>query len=279
MRCYTCYRQEVCTLSFLNVLRRFMNSSIEPRSKKTRWIIIWTDNHFSSSLFSRPSTECPMDWVDQSRALFPTHLQGWMAFLQFSSRLANQVSLLAAVASFAFPFPLLMPISSHHRLIIVIWTVIAHQRVSKQYYVWTAPFEQAISNHPPSLFPTIDFSLHATSFSRTRTWMGAGPLMRITEVSWASYRASTSFESSSNKIFSTGYRWYEMLNPSEVFGDIMIDYSYVECSSACITALVAFNAEFPHHRTSEASISWSFSCRWKSYNFCHFKDPTFHRGW
>jgi hypothetical protein len=27
-----------------------------------------------------------------------------------------------------------------------------------------------------------------------------------------------------------------MLNPSEVFGDIMIDYSYVECSSACITA-------------------------------------------
>ena len=36
-----------------------------------------------------------------------------------------------------------------------------------------------------------------------------------------------------------GYRWYEMLNPSEVFGDIMIDYSYVECSSACITALKA----------------------------------------
>ncbi len=34
-----------------------------------------------------------------------------------------------------------------------------------------------------------------------------------------------------------GSRWYEMLNPSEVFGDIMIDYSYVECSSACITAL------------------------------------------
>ena len=34
-----------------------------------------------------------------------------------------------------------------------------------------------------------------------------------------------------------GYRWYELLNPSEVFGDIMIDYSYVECTSACITAL------------------------------------------
>jgi cycloartenol synthase len=48
-----------------------------------------------------------------------------------------------------------------------------------------------------------------------------------------------------------GYRWYEMLNPSEVFGDIMIDYSYVECSSACITALKEFAAVVPHYRTAE----------------------------
>ena len=32
-----------------------------------------------------------------------------------------------------------------------------------------------------------------------------------------------------------GYSWYEALNPSEVFGDIMIDYPYVECSSASVT--------------------------------------------
>ncbi len=31
--------------------------------------------------------------------------------------------------------------------------------------------------------------------------------------------------------------WMEKLNPSEVFGDIMVDYSYVECTSACIQAL------------------------------------------
>ena len=37
-----------------------------------------------------------------------------------------------------------------------------------------------------------------------------------------------------------GYGWYELLNPSEVFGDIMIDYSYVECTSACVTALALF---------------------------------------
>jgi len=33
--------------------------------------------------------------------------------------------------------------------------------------------------------------------------------------------------------------WMELLNPSEVFGDIMVDYSYVECTSACVQALVA----------------------------------------
>lgn len=52
-----------------------------------------------------------------------------------------------------------------------------------------------------------------------------------------------------------GYRWYEMLNPSEVFGDIMIDYSYVECSSACVTALVKFAEQYPSHRASEIQNS------------------------
>ena len=35
-----------------------------------------------------------------------------------------------------------------------------------------------------------------------------------------------------------GFGWYEQLNPSEVFGDIMIDYSYVECSMAVLVSLV-----------------------------------------
>jgi lanosterol synthase len=34
----------------------------------------------------------------------------------------------------------------------------------------------------------------------------------------------------------------ERLNPSEVFGDIMVDYSYVECTSACVQALVSARA-------------------------------------
>ncbi|CAM9771973.1 unnamed protein product, partial [Choristocarpus tenellus] len=44
---------------------------------------------------------------------------------------------------------------------------------------------------------------------------------------------------------------YESLNPSETFGDIMIDYSYVECSSACLTALRSFQKEFKDHRAAE----------------------------
>lgn len=48
-----------------------------------------------------------------------------------------------------------------------------------------------------------------------------------------------------------GYGWYEWLNPSEVFGDIMIDYSYVECSMASLSAVYAFHQAYPEHRKDE----------------------------
>uniref|UniRef100_A0A8C8RZA0 Terpene cyclase/mutase family member n=1 Tax=Pelusios castaneus TaxID=367368 RepID=A0A8C8RZA0_9SAUR len=43
----------------------------------------------------------------------------------------------------------------------------------------------------------------------------------------------------------------ELLNPSEVFGDIMIDYTYVECTSAVVQALKHFHDVFPEHRAQE----------------------------
>eukprot|EP01132_Coremiostelium_polycephalum_P005557 gene5557-6920_t len=52
---------------------------------------------------------------------------------------------------------------------------------------------------------------------------------------WASYE---------NK---RGPNWLEKFNPSEVFYNIMIDYSYVECSAACIQAMVAFRKHAPNH--------------------------------
>ncbi|XP_009889697.1 PREDICTED: LOW QUALITY PROTEIN: lanosterol synthase [Charadrius vociferus] len=47
----------------------------------------------------------------------------------------------------------------------------------------------------------------------------------------------------------------ELLTPSEVFGkgscDIMIDYTYVECTSAVMQALRHFHDQFPEHRAPE----------------------------
>jgi len=50
-----------------------------------------------------------------------------------------------------------------------------------------------------------------------------------------------------------GPTWLEYINPAEVFGGIMIDYSYVECTSASLQALIAFrkSGNFPSHRRAE----------------------------
>ncbi|MBE2247880.1 MAG: terpene cyclase/mutase family protein [Candidatus Competibacteraceae bacterium] len=50
-------------------------------------------------------------------------------------------------------------------------------------------------------------------------------------------------------------KWLEWLNPAEVFGDIMIDYSYVECSSASMQALAVFATHNPHIYTNEIKSS------------------------
>eukprot|EP00190_Bangiopsis_sp_CCMP1999_P005493 CAMPEP_0198733352 /NCGR_PEP_ID=MMETSP1475-20131203/45031_1 /TAXON_ID= ORGANISM="Unidentified sp., Strain CCMP1999" /NCGR_SAMPLE_ID=MMETSP1475 /ASSEMBLY_ACC=CAM_ASM_001111 /LENGTH=733 /DNA_ID=CAMNT_0044496637 /DNA_START=86 /DNA_END=2286 /DNA_ORIENTATION=+ len=48
-----------------------------------------------------------------------------------------------------------------------------------------------------------------------------------------------------------GGAWLELLNPSEVFSDIMVDYDYVECTSSSVQALSAFRKKFPDHRRQE----------------------------
>eukprot|EP01119_Soliformovum_irregulare_P008590 TRINITY_DN2169_c0_g2_i1.p1 TRINITY_DN2169_c0_g2~~TRINITY_DN2169_c0_g2_i1.p1 ORF type:complete len:704 (-),score=178.27 TRINITY_DN2169_c0_g2_i1:54-2165(-) len=49
--------------------------------------------------------------------------------------------------------------------------------------------------------------------------------------------------------------WLEKLNPSEVFHDIMVDYSYVECTSSAMGALCSFRRNFPNHRRKEIDAS------------------------
>ncbi|GKV20470.1 hypothetical protein SLEP1_g30594 [Rubroshorea leprosula] len=47
------------------------------------------------------------------------------------------------------------------------------------------------------------------------------------------------------------YAWLEMLNSAQVFGEIMIDYQYVECTSAAIQCLATFMKVHPGHRRKE----------------------------
>ena len=54
----------------------------------------------------------------------------------------------------------------------------------------------------------------------------------------------------------------ELLNPSECFGDIVIDYSYCELTCACITALSHFHRRHPGHRTAEISSAIKLGAPW-----------------
>jgi squalene/oxidosqualene cyclase-like protein len=57
--------------------------------------------------------------------------------------------------------------------------------------------------------------------------------MQNSDGGWASYEQAR------------GPAWLELLNPSDCFGKIMIDYSYVECTAACVVALRAFQDAYP----------------------------------
>eukprot|EP00127_Corallochytrium_limacisporum_P000759 Clim_evm45s25 gene=Clim_evmTU45s25 len=55
-----------------------------------------------------------------------------------------------------------------------------------------------------------------------------------------------------------GGDWWEILNPAEVFGDIMVDYSHVELSSTCLRCLQQYRSE-GHLRTNSGSASEKIS--------------------
>jgi len=63
-----------------------------------------------------------------------------------------------------------------------------------------------------------------------------------TDNGWASYELNR------------GYSWYELFNPAQVFGDIMIDYSYVECSSAATQALCEFAHHYPESKFAARAL-------------------------
>ncbi|XP_010537756.1 PREDICTED: camelliol C synthase-like isoform X2 [Tarenaya hassleriana] len=48
-----------------------------------------------------------------------------------------------------------------------------------------------------------------------------------------------------------GQNWLELLNPTEVFADIVVEHEYNECTSSAIQALVLFKQLHPNHMTKE----------------------------
>ncbi|WP_374089000.1 terpene cyclase/mutase family protein [Methylomicrobium lacus] len=56
-------------------------------------------------------------------------------------------------------------------------------------------------------------------------------------------------------------KWLEKLNPSEVFADIMIDYSWTECTAACVIALLEIQETDPAYRSSEIRQATSAGLR------------------
>ncbi|TFK98472.1 terpenoid cyclases/protein prenyltransferase alpha-alpha toroid [Pterulicium gracile] len=52
-----------------------------------------------------------------------------------------------------------------------------------------------------------------------------------------------------------GPRWLEWINPAEVFGDIMIEYAYPECTTSTITALSIFRKYYPDYRAAEIDLT------------------------
>lgn len=48
-----------------------------------------------------------------------------------------------------------------------------------------------------------------------------------------------------------GRNWMEYLNPAEVFDNIMVEYSYPECTTAVLTALSLFRTHFTSYRRAE----------------------------
>jgi lanosterol synthase len=48
-----------------------------------------------------------------------------------------------------------------------------------------------------------------------------------------------------------GSELLEYLNAAEVFGRIMVEYDYPECTTACVTALTLFQKHYPDYRTAD----------------------------
>lgn len=88
-----------------------------------------------------------------------------------------------------------------------------------------------------------DIQRHCDHFEESRIFDGVDEILSLRNINgdggWPSYEPSR------------GPQWLELLNCAEVYKDIMIDYSYAECSSSCIHTLCLFKQQFPQYKSAE----------------------------
>ncbi|KAJ3124877.1 Lanosterol synthase (Oxidosqualene--lanosterol cyclase) [Nowakowskiella sp. JEL0407] len=58
------------------------------------------------------------------------------------------------------------------------------------------------------------------------------------------------------------YSWLEWFNPAEVFGNIMIEYNYPECTTAAVMGLRAFKKYHPKYRAKEIDACVDRAVKW-----------------
>lgn len=74
-----------------------------------------------------------------------------------------------------------------------------------------------------------------------------------------------------------GGAWMEVLNAAEVFGNIMVEYLYPECTTAALTTLSLFHKYWPDHRADEIK---HFIKRAVSYiKTAQYKDGSWYGSW
>lgn len=62
-------------------------------------------------------------------------------------------------------------------------------------------------------------------------------------------------ERNSQKHLFTFFHVFQLLNPTEVFADIVVEHEYNECTSSAIQALILFKQLYPTHKTEEINTS------------------------
>ncbi|KAL2754855.1 hypothetical protein ACRALDRAFT_1051357 [Sodiomyces alcalophilus JCM 7366] len=67
-----------------------------------------------------------------------------------------------------------------------------------------------------------------------------------------------------------GGKWLEVLNAAEVFGNIMVEYDYPECTTACVTTLSIFQKHWPEYRADDIrrfvtrAVDWIKTNQWEN---------------